>query len=94
MHLACPATFESVGDGCYAQAGENVTLSSDCVAECGDGAQPAEVHSTEQLDALKAYVLEDDAQHFVMGTNKIIVLFVNGKIKTFIITLLANRCPL
>ena len=76
-HLTCPATFEAVGDGCYAQAGVNVTQSADCVVECGDDAQPAEVHSTEQLDALKAYVLSDEAIYFVMGNNTICFLIVD-----------------
>ena len=78
VHLTCPTTFEAVGDGCYAQAGQGVNQSADCVAECGDDAQPAEVHSTEQLDALKAYVNGDDANHFVMGNNTIVFLVVDS----------------
>ena len=62
VHLTCPDTFEVVGDGCYAQAGEGVNQSADCVVECGADAQPAEVHSTEQLDALKAYVISYDVR--------------------------------
>ena len=77
VHLICPATFEAVGDGCYAQAGEDVNLSADCVSECGDDAQPAEVHTTDQLDALKAYVLGHDAVYFVMGNYIFIVLIID-----------------
>ena len=72
VHLTCPDTFEAVGDGCYAQAGENVNQSADCVVECGNDAQPAEIHSTEQLDALKAYVEGDDANYFLLGNNTIL----------------------
>ena len=77
VHLTCPATFEAIGDGCYAQAGEDVTRSADCVVECGDDAQPVEVHSTDQHDALKAYVLSDEADYFVMGNNTISFLIVD-----------------
>ena len=77
MRLTCPATFEAIGDGCYAQAGEDVTHSADCVVECGDDAQPAEVHSLEQLDALRAYVISDEDDYFIMGNNNIILLIID-----------------
>ena len=82
VHLTCPATFEAVGDGCYIQAGENVTQSADCIVECGDDAQPAEVHSTEQLDALKAYVNSDEVDYFVMGNNTVCFLIVDHEWRT------------
>ena len=67
VHLACSDNMEELADGCYILAGEGVHSSADCVAECGDGAQPAEIHSVEQLNAFRTFVAEDDADYVILG---------------------------
>ena len=61
--------MEELAEGCYILAGEGVDSSADCVAECGDGAQPAEIHSVEQLNAFRTFVAGYDAENVVLGKN-------------------------